>query len=196
MKIKDGVHRTIVLSSIPIVFAGALLSASVYNGDRASTKPGLRGAVGWEIMKLDANREGRSVEFTHEAHQLYMKKSGEGCVVCHHLNLPDDSSSSCYECHKDMRKESSIFDHELHTRIYKNKGAHCNECHGKDRSREKAKVCVDCHPDYTGPASLYMKVRGYESAMHGNCVTCHKKLDKKLGEPMYSECSFCHPEAE
>ena len=196
MKMKDRVYRIVVLSTVPIVFASAMAFTALRTDGRNSTSQKMKGAVGWELMKIDGNRSGRSVEFTHESHQQYMEKSGEGCSVCHHLSLPDDSSSSCYECHKDMSGESSIFDHELHSRIYRGKGTHCNECHGKDRSRERAKKCAECHPDYTESTASYLKVRGYDSAMHGSCIACHRKQDEKLGQRMYTECSFCHPDAE
>lgn len=193
---KDSVYRIVVISTAPIVFACAIAFTAFRTDDRHSTSLNMKGAVGWEIMKIDGNRNGRSVEFTHESHQQYAAKGGEGCSVCHHLSLPDDSSSSCYECHKNMYAKSSIFDHEMHSRLYRGKETYCNECHGKDRSREKAKKCAECHPNYTGPTEPYLNVRGYESAMHGSCITCHKKQDEKLGQRMFTECSFCHPDAE
>lgn len=196
MKMKDGTYRQITTLTVPLVFLVALIFSSLCSGEKAQTGRNVRPSKGWEVREIDGNRKGRSVEFTHDAHERYVEKTGETCAICHHLGLPDESYSACYKCHKNMRKESSIFDHELHARIYRDKGAYCNECHGEDRSHEKAKACVDCHPDYKGPASLYTRVIGYESAMHGSCRSCHSKLDEKIGEPLYSACSFCHPGTE
>lgn len=196
MKMKDSVYRVLVISTVPIVFVCAIAFTVFRTEIGNPTSQKVKGALGWETMKIDGNRNGRSVEFTHESHQKFMEKSGEGCSVCHHLSLPDDSFSSCYECHKNMSKKSSIFDHEMHARLYRAKGTYCNECHVKDRSRERAKKCVECHPNYTEQTESYLNVSGYESAMYGVCITCHKKHDEKLGQQMYTECSFCHPDAE
>ncbi len=196
MKMKDTTYTVIVLGTIPIVLVGALVFATLRPEKTASSARMLQGAIGWELMRIDGNRNGRFVEFTHESHQTYAAKDGRGCVTCHHLNLPNDNVSSCFECHKDMDKESSIFDHERHADLYKNRGAYCEECHGRDRSREKAKTCAQCHEEYTEPASSYLKVRSYQSAMHDNCIGCHRKVDAKLGQKMFTECGFCHPDAE
>lgn len=196
MKMKDKTYTIIVTASIPVVLAGALAFAALIPTGNGSTARKLQGAIGWEIMRIDGNRNGHSVEFTHESHQQLTAKNGDGCAVCHHLNLPGDNVSSCFECHKDMQKKSSIFDHEGHARLYRNKGTYCKECHGSDRSRESVKTCAQCHEEYTQPVSTYTGVRGYEPAMHGSCIACHHKEDEKLGQKMFTDCGFCHPDAE
>lgn len=196
MKRKDKIYNAVVTGSIPVVLAGALAFAAFGPEGKGGTGRKLQGALGWEIMRIDGNRNGRSVEFTHESHQRLTQKNGNGCAVCHHLNLPGDNVSSCFECHKHMQKISSIFDHENHAKLLRTRGAYCEECHGSDRSRERVKACARCHEEYTGPVFTYTRVRGYESAMHGSCIACHRKEDEKLGQKMFTDCGFCHPDIE
>ena len=37
-------------------------------------------------------------------HQREIDRNGgkQSCVICHHMNLPRDQNSGCYECHRDM----------------------------------------------------------------------------------------------
>jgi len=196
MKISGRAYSIIAAGTIPVVFAGALAFAALHIEAKGRATQMLRGAIGWEIMRIDGNREGRSVVFTHESHQQYAAKNGAGCKACHHFNLPNDNVSSCFECHRAMKNKSSIFNHDRHARLFKSKEAYCEECHGRDRSRERVKPCVQCHEEYREPASVYGKVIGYESAMHGNCIGCHQKEDEKLGQKMYTDCGFCHPDSE
>ena len=73
--------------------------------------------------------------FPHE--QIAKRQGGEAsCVKCHHMNLPRDQNSGCYECHQDMYLTSDAFRHDWHASPA---GAHlaCGKCHdaGQPRSR-------------------------------------------------------------
>jgi len=162
------------------------------------------GSSAFEVFVIDGNRDGRFVLFDHHAHTEREGKK-KSCAVCHHMNMPKDRKTSCWECHKDMYLETDMFDHDYHVeRTDGNVG--CVKCH-KDPSvvkdRQTAVRCEECHKDMQvagtmveiprDEAKRYMAA-GYKIAMHHLCIRCHEKArgkDKKLPVEMV-RCAWCH----
>jgi hypothetical protein len=184
-------HFILTISIMIIIFVVTAVLAGLSESPTVRTDNPVRDAVGWETLRIDGNRNGKYVDFDHEAHKVLAGKGENGCRTCHHLSRPHDGPSSCYQCHMDMEKATSIFDHNYHAKIH-SKNA-CRECHtGSNKSGQDVKSCSSCHEEYTNDMQFYKKVRGYKPAMHANCMGCHEKEDEKLGEKMLSDCSFCH----
>jgi hypothetical protein len=154
-------------------------------------------ARGGDALFVDGNRDGFGVDFAHQAH---VERNGnrESCVVCHHMNLPADQASGCYNCHYDMYRVADAFRHEWHGDPA---GANiaCRTCHaeGMERTAESAKTCDDCHRDLI-PAGATIKVDtymapSYTDALHGLCVSCHLKKAAELADkPDLAMCATCH----
>ena len=106
-------------------------------------------------------------------------------------------------------KTSVKFSHKKHAEDY---GVACNECHhlfegGKNVWKEGDAVqkCQECHKEAKAPppkkgapkisAKEMIKTYHY-SAIHENCVACHKELKKK-DRQKYAKipvtCANCHP---
>jgi len=127
------------------------------------------------------------------------------CRCCHHLSKPHDGPTSCWECHRDMYRQTSIFDHDLHKeKLGGNAG--CGQCHQDEtgqpgtHSQETAIACADCHENMVpgkGEAKFnYKEVPSYKDAMHGQCIGCHREESKKLNRPRLALCPTCHQEFE
>ncbi|RKY23222.1 MAG: hypothetical protein DRP79_09550, partial [Planctomycetota bacterium] len=127
----------------------------------------------------------------------------------HHLNMPKDRETSCWECHRDMFLPTDIFNHESHV-AQMNGNSGCAKCH-KDpslpKTRETSARCEECHEDMLVKGSLvrapknsadYVAV-GYMSAMHELCIDCHKKKQSEQPKRLPVEitrCAWCHAEGE
>lgn len=155
------------------------------------------------LLTIDGNRAGQAVLFNHDAH-LEREGGTESCATCHHLDLPLDSSSSCYECHRDMYESTSLFDHPTHvTALGGNTG--CTECHdagNPTKGRESATACAECHAAPAGSSSVipapqphWRDAPGYMDAMHGLCITCHTlraaQEPERFGD-LLDRCDACH----
>ena len=95
--------------------------------------------------------------------------------------------------------------HKKHAEDYK---IACADCHhvikdGKNVWKEGDKVqkCTECHKEAKAPKakegepkmSKADKIKNYYySAIHENCVACHK-AEKKKGKNAPSACKDCHP---
>lgn len=153
-------------------------------------------ARGGETLWIDGDRDGVGVEFPHAA--IGKKLGGPGsCPLCHHMNLPRDRSSGCYECHRDMYLESDAFRHEFHASPSGAKLG-CTQCHrkGQPRSKQSAVACAKCHKDLI-PAGATIQVAsyrapGYVRAMHGLCIDCHLRHSEAAGKPRPTACTYCH----
>lgn len=159
------------------------------------------------VLKIDGNREAEFVNFPHNLHQE--EQGGEeSCGLCHHLAMPGDKSTSCYQCHRDMELTTDIFDHDGHQEYYGGKKS-CAECHDLDRPKggDNVPTCAECHADpeeadlYMAGIEEYQKLDymapGYKQAMHGRCLTCHRLQEQLLEEPAWDEfgignCKRCH----
>lgn len=179
-----------ITSLIGIIVISGIFAVFFPSKTNISSNP-VKDAVGWEILRIDGNRNGKYVDFDHEAHQTLTDKGRRGCRVCHHLSKPHDGPSSCYQCHRDMEKPVSIFDHNYHIRIHI-RGNSCGECHMKDKSGHNVKRCNACHDEYTRDITYYSSARGYKYSMHTLCIGCHGREDDKMGKKVFTTCSFCH----
>jgi hypothetical protein len=94
------------------------------------------------------------------------------------------------------------FSHKKHNADYK---VPCTECHhvyadGKNtwKQGDAVQECDACHSEAKAPAGAKMSKeekiqKYYYSAIHENCLGCHKAL-KKEGKPTGpTSCKGCHP---
>jgi len=156
------------------------------------------------LLMIDGNRDGRLVLFPHRDH---VAKLGEqdSCCKCHHLNMPYDRNTSCWECHRDMYLATDIFDHSGH--IDKLDGNQsCVRCHPDSaavKSRDTALACTECHADMVVEDSLVSLpaggmcglATGYMDAMHGICIACHERhvAEEPDKYPVsFAQCANCH----
>jgi Ni/Fe-hydrogenase subunit HybB-like protein len=176
----------------------ALLPSAATAGSRGVDPMPARGARGGDVLWIDGNLDGNGVAFPHAAHEE--REGGKAsCVRCHHMNLPRDQASGCFECHRDMWRPSDAFGHERHASPTGGR-LPCVTCHAPDtpRSGSTAKPCTTCHKDLI-PAGASIQVRnylavGYVEAMHGLCITCHTRMMASRKKPDLARCATCHRE--
>ncbi len=59
--------------------------------------------------------------------------------------------------------------------------------------------CVECHTKLKKSKEDRKNIMVLENAMHGNCITCHKEVNIKAGDPKGrkgpapTSCTKCHP---
>jgi hypothetical protein len=154
-------------------------------------------ATGWETLHIDGNKSTYLVNFPHLDHQerLIDEITGESnCQTCHHLDLPDDKATACWECHADYHQPSSIFNHSTHQQALGGNES-CQECHSGEHVKQTAEICQDCHETMVpidGQTVFNMKASGYEDAMHGRCLDCHEQQALEQDRPDLALCSTCH----
>jgi Ni/Fe-hydrogenase subunit HybB-like protein len=148
------------------------------------------------VLYLDADLTGYGVTFYHQR-EVDRNGGQKSCVLCHHMNMPRDKNTGCYECHRDMYLPSDAFRHEWHASP---SGANlaCVQCHaqGQTRSAANVKSCTDCHKDLV-PAGATIKIKtymapAYVDAMHQLCIGCHAKVAKQQNKPQIARCAECH----
>jgi len=172
------------------------------------------------VLYLDADLTGWGVKFYHQR-EVDRNGGEKSCVLCHHMNMPHDKYSGCYECHRDMYLPTDAFRHDWHASPTGGNLA-CVECHarGYTRSAEHVKPCTDCHKDLVPEGSAItvddhdldgaekefrhlvlpgkpVKVRtyiavSYVDAMHELCIGCHAKVALKENKPAVAQCAECH----
>jgi Ni/Fe-hydrogenase subunit HybB-like protein len=163
-----------------------------------------RGAGAMKILVIDGNRNNRLVAFPHQFH-LDKLGGNDSCVACHHQSLPFDQNTSCYKCHRDMYLTTDIFNHSAHIARHDGNSG-CNRCHAASdrvKSRKTSKACGTCHQETTAAECIIRppengtdgNAAGYMDALHGLCITCHKK--KMEEEPQnyrqgFADCATCH----
>ncbi len=182
-----------IVSWIEIV-AVALVVTLLYASFSAKPRTPVKAAVGWDPLRIDGNRAKGAVLFPHAVHVKWVGASREACMTCHHMSKPMDGPTSCAACHRDMYASTSIFDHDSHRKAL-GQGKSCNKCHPQDKAKEHVKPCQECHETYTKAPSAYV-ARSYESAMHTQCVSCHKEQAEMFGRPELATCQSCHKEME
>jgi len=153
-------------------------------------------ARGGEVLNIDANLDSFGVTFYHQR-EIDRNGGKRSCVLCHHMNLPHDQNSGCYECHRDIYLSSDAFRHDWHASP-EGAGLTCMECHlaGKVRNAVDAKACDACHHDLI-PAGATIKVKHYAApayvdAMHTLCIDCHTKVARQENKPDVARCGECH----
>jgi hypothetical protein len=156
-----------------------------------------------DAILIDSGGQGRFVLFPHGAHQRRL--GGEAsCAACHHRNVPLDRGTSCSRCHRDMYRWTDTFDHARHVAAL-DESLSCVVCHQDrhaPRTRAGSRSCASCHPS---PPPHLTRVRatrtaepglapGYEKAMHGLCLGCHREEEKgvAVSEQYLSLCTTCH----
>jgi Ni/Fe-hydrogenase subunit HybB-like protein len=161
-------------------------------------------ARGGDTLFVDGNKDGYGVAFKHAFHTDSLKFA---CGTCHHMNLPDDQASGCFECHNEMYYWGDAFKHDWHA---SKMGANlkCFDCHpdGEYKNMENAKSCDACHDDMQAIGSRvqvkqYTRIASYVDAMHKMCIDCHEEYlaaDPALRErnPNIALCMTCHPGGE
>jgi hypothetical protein len=148
------------------------------------------------VLYIDANLTGYGVTFYHQR-EIDRNGGTQSCVICHHMNMPRDRNSGCYECHRDMYLSSDAFRHDWHASP---NGANlaCVECHarGQARSAQGAKPCAGCHKDLIPPgATIKIKTYiapAYVDAMHKLCIGCHAQVARTQNRPEVAGCAECH----
>jgi len=174
-------------------------------------EPGSAAPADAEPLRLtiiDGNRDGRLVLFPHGRHIAELG-GGESCRKCHHQNMPFDTNTSCFECHRDMYTTTDIFDHAFHvSKLDGNDG--CGDCHpdpSNVKNRDTTRACVECHEGMNVAGSLVSPpedhtpgfAAGYMDAMHRLCIACHERMvaanPRKYG-PEFAECAHCHRAAD
>jgi hypothetical protein len=155
-------------------------------------------AMGWETLLIDGNDSGYVVHFPHLEHQERLTEElgaqEAACKTCHHLNRPDDESTSCSECHTDFYQSLSIFDHTQHQQTLGG-NISCVECHTTEHVRQSAQICQDCHEDMiaqAGSSTFNLLASSYKDAMHGRCLNCHEQKAVELDKPELALCNTCH----
>lgn len=155
-------------------------------------------ARGGDSLYVDGNLNGYGVSFDHKKHKQVGQEKLD-CATCHHMNLPADKNSGCWQCHEDMFTATDIFRHSWHNSP---NGANiaCVTCHpeGQNKEASTAKKCSDCHKDMTAPGSTikfdnqYM-APSYVDAMHTLCINCHtEKAATMAGKENLAKCASCH----
>jgi Ni/Fe-hydrogenase subunit HybB-like protein len=152
--------------------------------------------AGTGVLYLDADLTNWGVTFYHQR-EIDRNGGEKSCVICHHMNMPHDQESGCYECHRDMYLPTDSFRHDWHASP---KGANlaCVQCHerGYPRTSAHVKPCSDCHKDLV-PAGATIKITtyiapSYVDAMHTLCIGCHVKVAQKENKPEIARCAECH----
>ncbi len=154
-------------------------------------------ASGIDSLYINGNRDDQFVKFPHQAHITRIGK--ENCTTCHHLNLPGEKLSECWQCHSSMYSRVDFFQHDWHSSVT-GAGLKCGDCHkqGINRNTASAKQCTGCHKTYNFTSDINKNYKSYYTlsytdALHNLCVSCHLREAKKLADkPYLARCSTCH----
>ncbi len=194
--------NVLVFSTISILVVGitaALLPGTAFSGYRALDAP-VQEARGLDILTIDGNRSNEFVRFDHKDHAKRLSDmlgAKEGCIKCHHANLPKDGVSSCSSCHSDMYNTTSIFNHESHVEKMKGNKS-CVQCHPADQSKSKVTVkrCTTCHQELfkniENSKENNYAARSYFEAMHALCIPCHTEHKTNGHHADLDQCKTCH----
>jgi Ni/Fe-hydrogenase subunit HybB-like protein len=149
------------------------------------------------LLYIDGNRDGHGIMFDHQRH-IDSLNFNDSCSFCHHMNMPLDKNTGCWQCHEYMYSTSSVFNHDWHGSA---EGANisCDKCHPQNevRIKETAKPCADCHKDMIAfpqerPFENLITV-SYTDALHSQCISCHKeRAGLKETTAKLAECASCH----
>ena len=168
-----------------------------------SAKDGVKSPERKLLLMIDGNRDRNAVLFDHAGHGDRLG-GDRGCAICHHLNMPFNRGTRCYECHRDMYGSTSVFDHGFHvTALGGNPG--CAKCHPAEaavKSYATTTTCVECHrsqpaanPIIAPPSEVWQAAPSYMDAMHELCIKCHQRqLAESQGRypADLDQCRNCH----
>ncbi|MFH1372200.1 MAG: NrfD/PsrC family molybdoenzyme membrane anchor subunit [bacterium] len=154
-------------------------------------------ARGGDTLFIDGNHDSFGTLFNHAGHVDSLGQK-ESCVKCHHMNVPLDKQSGCWECHRSMYTAVNVFRHDWHSSP---DGAviACDVCHEPSQERQKASAvkCRKCHIDLFADSTAdtldtYLAV-SYVDAMHLLCVTCHReRVVADTNRAAQAQCPTCH----
>ncbi len=139
----------------------------------------------------------------------------QSCARCHHMNMPGDENSGCYNCHSDMYSVTDAFRHDWHASPAGG-NLSCSDCHTEGMAKNAVssyKTCDDCHEgelfmespspvnyftihfhnEYPGDA---YQAQGYAETMHRLCITCHVNEAEHVGIDDLARCTTCHTEID
>ncbi|MBD3166275.1 Ni/Fe-hydrogenase cytochrome b subunit [bacterium] len=202
----------------------ALLSNKVIRSEGVDPAP-VAEARGGDTLWVDGNTDGYGVFFKHEQHAKWvaqtlalaemdvppdslalaeaMERAGTVseeavCAACHHMNLPADETSGCYQCHADMYSTTDAFRHDWHASPA-GAALACAECHtpGEVKNAESVEHnCEHCHKDLV-PAQATLAVENYgapayAAAMHDMCIGCHMEQAEVRNRAGLAQCATCH----
>ncbi|MFC2150129.1 NrfD/PsrC family molybdoenzyme membrane anchor subunit [Calditrichota bacterium] len=194
----DALKARYSFAFIALAAIGFALTSNEAASTRSVEQTPVHRARGGSDLWIDGNLDGFGAMFPHTGH-ISSQGDDKSCVICHHMNLPRDENSGCYECHSDMYRVTDAFDHDYHSSPV---GArlHCSDCHAlkEVRSGKTATTCVECHGDLV-PDGATIEVNqyiapSYADAMHNLCIGCHKVYAEDYDLPELSACGLCHSE--
>lgn len=201
--------KIILIAVVVIPVTWISFSDQATGSFQAVKQPVSNAVIGADItrstLRLDGNLNNDYVIFTHKKHQEYIVKDyqlaeDQTCEKCHHLSLPKDNTSNCRLCHSDMGLDTPMFKPENHQSRFENAEAF-NKFLAIDLSngKENYQACAECHKDNMQGLEQYAstgfnhQAAGYEHAMHGNCLTCHRLIEE---DPTKADskgnCLYCH----
>ena len=209
--LRSGLQRVTLMAVFAIPIAWVVLYPPYANDDSTHTK--VRPSLGLDTLRqelrIDGNRQGLFTDFSHEKHQQRMGGKAS-CWKCHHISMPQDASTPCSQCHRDMVNATLIFDHFSHMDAVaadqQLPGIHpenhsCVVCHPANQAKTpfNAKSCLQCHErdmgwtasDQASTCELAYACN-YRQAMHHTCIPCHQREADSVGRPELGECSTCH----
>jgi Ni/Fe-hydrogenase subunit HybB-like protein len=210
MVFMNSLHRVSLIGVVTIPLAFALMYPPFFDNRNKGNliKPSLGIDAERRILKIDGNRDGLQTVFAHFEHQHRLGDT-LSCNTCHHVSMPNDKSTSCFECHRYMNSQTVIFNHDTHKSyitekenlggIYASNNS-CAECHepGQAKSSANAKDCLECHKqdmflnnEPKEDISL-LTANSFREAMHKTCIDCHTKSIVSTGNKMLDNCGTCH----
>ncbi len=177
---------------LAFAFGFAMMPGDVIQSEGV-TQISVQHARGGDTLLIDGNRDGYGTMFNHKKHA-----DSTACEQCHHMNLPQDKESGCWQCHNSMYATTDVFNHNWHTSPEGGKLT-CTQCHEDNLNRNEAtaKGCNDCHLDLI-PDKAKFKVENYLAgsyveSMHNQCINCHKEIAAKdIEKEKLTQCANCH----
>jgi hypothetical protein len=209
--LRDSLQRVSLILVFVIPIAWIMLYPPYVKSHSSAIKihPPLAEDILRNVLKIDGNRDGLFTVFPHKEHQERLGGE-ESCRTCHHISMPEDKSSPCSRCHRDMVSQTLIFNHTYHlSAVVKEEkigglqpeNYSCVVCHkkGQPRTAENAKACFECHEEdmhiVKDSVSLDVdltRANSFMEAMHFNCIECHRKENNIANKPDLGECYTCH----
>ncbi len=206
----NGLQRVSLLAVFIIPAAFALMYPAYCGGgiDEQYVRPASGVDAERTVLRIDGDHQGVETVFAHADHQKRLGDSAS-CSKCHHISLPNDRSTPCSRCHRQMNEPTEIFDHGLHqtavARAEHLTGWHpanksCSFCHpaAQPETAHNAKDCMQCHREdmfvSTVPVDSLDLVlaNSFREAMHRNCIECHDKEAVNQNRPHLADCRSCH----
>ncbi len=113
--VTGSVERVTLIAVFVVPLAFVLMYPPFYR--HLAPGPQVRAAIGVDMertkLEIDGNDGGVITVFPHADHQKRLGGS-KSCVRCHHVSLPQDKSTPCSRCHRQMNAPTDIFDHGYH----------------------------------------------------------------------------------